>query len=74
MQVDKVMQEKFPVLVELARANAHRRKLIRASNAHDHGLYDYDTHTMVGRVNNGAEAGIVIELHGEFRQRELEGE
>ena len=74
MQVDKVMQEKFPVLVELARANAHRRKLIRASNAHDHGLYDYDTREMVGRVNNAGEAGIVIELHGEFRQRELESE
>ena len=68
------MHEVFPRLVELARANAHRRKLMSGSNAHDHGLYDYDTREMVGRVNNGAEAGIVIELHGELRQRELESE
>ena len=70
MQVDKVMQEKFPALVELARANAHRRKLISGSNGYDRGIYDYDTREMVGRVRNGAEAGIVIELHSELRQRE----
>ena len=72
MQVDKVMQEKFPALVELARANAHRRKLISGGNAYDRGIYDEDTREMVGRVNNAGEAGIVIELHSELRQRELE--
>ena len=72
MQVDEVMQEKFPGRVALAQANAHRRKLISGGNAHDRGIYDADTREMVGRVNSAGEAGIVIELHSELRQRERE--
>ena len=74
MEADlKTYEEVFPGLVELARANTHRRKLMSGSNAYDTGIYDYDTREHLGRVNNGAEAGIVIELHGEIRQRDLEG-
>ena len=68
--MDEVMQEKFPGLVALAQANAHRRKLISGGNAYDRGIYDEDTREMVGRVNSAGEAGIVIELHAELREGE----